>query len=118
MENASPDRRKHKRQAVPNDAIAVCNEKVCRILNISEGGMAVNCINEKPFSEEEKATILCGTKNLFIKDLPVGLVQTTSQPPSTISPIQVQTVRVKFNYLNGAHNDQIKQYIFRLSGRS
>ena len=94
-----------------DDAIATSNTKVGRIINISEGGMAVNYISEGSFSEENKATILCKTKSLFIKDLPIRLVHKNDKPLSPMSTFKIQTVGIKFNYSNAAQHDQIKEYI-------
>jgi hypothetical protein len=115
LENASSDRRKHKRYTVPDDAISVCNTKIGRVLNISEGGMAVNFITAEPFSEGNMVTIICGTKSLLIQNLPIRLVRKNDKPFSFMSTFQIQTVGIKFNYSNTAQHDQIKQYISGLS---
>ncbi len=115
MESASPDRRKHKRYTVPDDAISTCNRKVGRIINISEGGMAVNFIFDEPFSEENNVSILSRTDNLFIKDIPVKLVHKMDGQHSFTGTFQLQTVGARFNYLDGAQQEQIKEYIFQLS---
>ena len=115
MENAFSDRRKHKRHAVSDDAIAACNTKIGRIINISEGGMAANFFTDEPFSEEDKATILCRTKNLLIENMPIRLVRKNDKPFSPMSGFQIQPVGVKFNYSNTAQQDQIKEYISGLS---
>ncbi len=118
MENASPDRRKHKRYAASNDAIAICDMKNGRIINISEGGMAVNFIFDKPFSEETKVTILSRTKNILIEDIPVRFVRKKDKPHSFTGGFQVQTIGVRFNCLNGAQQDQVNAYVSRLSRQS
>ncbi len=118
MESAPPDRRKLKRYTASYDAISTCNRKVGRIINISEGGMAVNFIFDKPFSEETKVTILSRTKNILIEDIPVKLVHKIGRQRSFTSTFQLQTVGIRFNYLNGAQQEQIKEYIFQLSRRS
>ncbi len=114
MENTISDQREHKRHTAPEGAIAACHKIVCRIIDISEGGMALHCISKEPFSEEEKPMILCRTKGLFIKDLPIKLVRKTIQSPMPSSTFQMQTVGVSFNYKNTAQRDQIKAYISEL----
>ncbi len=118
MENASSDRREHKRYAVADDAICMFNEKVGRIINISEGGMAVNFLLDEPFSEENAVTILCRSKDLFINNIPAKLVHEKDRQRLSMGKFDAQTVGVKFKHLRGAQNDQIKEYVSRLSRRS
>ncbi len=118
MDSASPDRREHKRYAVPDDAVSMCNGKVGRIINISDGGMAVNFILDEPFSEESEATILCRTNNLYIKDSAIEIVRKSDRPFASMGTFRIQTIGVKFNFSNIAQRDQIKEYVSRLSGRS
>ncbi len=115
MENSISDQREHKRYAAPDGAIAACHNTVCRITDISEGGMALNCIGKEPFSEEEKPTILCRTKGFFIEDLPIRLVRKTNEALMPSSTFQIETVGVRFDYKSAAQRNQIRAYISGLS---
>ncbi len=115
MDNSSLYKRKHKRYMVTDDAIAVIKKKVGRITDISEGGMAVNYINDEPFSEEDKATILNRTKSLLINGLPIRLVRENDKPFLPMSGLQIQTVGVKFYNTNANQQEQIKRYVSMLS---
>jgi len=115
LKNASLDHRKHKRYAVTDDAIAASNRKIGRIINISEGGMAVNWISVEPFLCDNKVTILCRTENLFIKDLLIRMVRNNNKPFGFMSTFQIRSMGVEFNYSNTEQHNQVKQYISRLA---
>ncbi len=115
MENSISDQRKHKRYAAPDGAVAACNKTVCRITDISEGGMALNCIGNEPFSGEDNPTILCRKKGFFIGDLPIRLVRKTSEALIPLSAFRIETVGVIFDYKNAAQRNQIRAYIAGLS---
>jgi hypothetical protein len=46
METTFEEQREYKRHAQPDDAVAVCNTKIGRVINISEGGMEVNWLGQ------------------------------------------------------------------------
>ena len=110
------EHRKHKRYAVTDDAIAATSTKIGRIINISEGGMAVNWICDEPLSGDNKVTILCRTEDLFIKDLPIRMIRNDNKF-MPVSTFQIQSMGVKFNFSNTDQHNQVKQYISRLAGK-
>ncbi len=115
MENAFSERRRHERFLATDDAIAVYNKKIGRIVDISEGGMAVNFIShDEPFSEEGKAIVLCRAKELLIENLQLKVVRKNETPFSQRSRFQIRTVGVEFTYPYAGQRDLIHQYILGL----
>ncbi len=112
MEQAFVDRRKHERYVVKDDAIALFNKKIGRIVNISEGGMAVNFLShDKPFSERGATTIFCRMKALLIEDLQMKVVRTTHKPFSPNSRVKIRTIGVEFDYSMESEHEKIMRYI-------
>ncbi len=114
MEGASSDQRKHKRYAATDDAIAVTNTKIGQILNISEGGMAIDYISDEPFTDDNKITILCRRRKLYIKDLAIKIVRKSNMSFGLMGTFRIQTIGVKFNFSDIAQRDQVKEYLSRL----
>jgi hypothetical protein len=76
METTFKEQRKYKRYAQPDDAVAVFNTNIGRVINISEGGMEVNWLGDTSFPDDGTVTILSNSKDIVINDLPVR-----SSPP-------------------------------------
>ncbi len=116
METTFVEQRKHKRYAPPDDAVAVCNTKIGRIINISEGGMAVNWIGDTSFSGDGMVTFLSSSKDVLINDLPVRFLSVRNEQASSMNAIKVQCIGVSFNYADTAQHDHVKEYIDGLAG--
>ncbi len=115
MKDPSFEQRKHRRYAATDVAVAATKTKMGHIINISKGGMTIDYISDELFSDENKVTILCGRKNLYIKDLPIKIVRKSNRPFAPMGTFRIQTIGVKFNFSNTAQRDQVKQYLSRLS---
>ena len=115
MGNQFVDQRKHKRYAATDKAIAICNTKVGRIIDISRGGMAVIFTSNDSFSGEDRTTIFSKYKNLLIEEIPMIFVREIDTQSTPTSPFQIRTVGIQFNYSNSEQQDQIKQYLTGLT---
>ena len=110
------ERRKYQRYVVHENTIAVCNEEVGRVLDLSAGGMAVTFIGyQGALLKEFEAVFLCRTTNTVIKNLPSLLVRKGGDKPSCLGRHIVQTIGVSFSRLSKEHSKQICQYIVGLS---
>jgi len=69
LENRFLNKRKHKRTTVTDDTIVACDSKIGRMTDISQGGMGVNFILDKPFKDGRVVTLISRSKNLYIKEL-------------------------------------------------
>ena len=69
MENIFLEKRKHKRYSVDDDAFAVCNNGIGQVLDISEGGMAINYVDTFDLLEEWETTFFCKSTSTKIDKL-------------------------------------------------
>jgi hypothetical protein len=111
MESAFVEQRKHKRYAPFDDAVTVFDTKVGRVINISEGGMAVKWIGDVYSSGDNTITFLCNSKQLLIADLPVRFLSVRNEQASLMGTINLQSTRLGFNYADSTQHNQIKKYI-------
>jgi len=89
LENTFQNKRKHKRMAVPDDTIVACDSKIGRMTDISQGGMGVNFILDKPFKDGRVVTLISRSSNLHIKDLLVRVIHKTEVSFARIGRCQV-----------------------------
>ena len=110
MGSTFEEQRKYKRYAQPDDAVAVCNTKIGRVISISEGGMAVNWLGDTSFPDEGTVTILSNSKDILINDLPVRFLSARNEQSSN-KAIKMKRTVVSFNFANTKQHRQIKEYI-------
>jgi hypothetical protein len=110
MEATFEEQRKYKRYAQPDDAVVVCHTKIGRVINISEGGMAVNWLGDTSFRDDATVTILSNSKDLLINDLPVRFLSARNETSSNRA-IKRQRTGISFNFANPKQHRQIKEYI-------
>ncbi len=115
MENIFLNRRKHKRISVPDDTVVACNSEIGRMTNISQGGMGVNFILDKPFNGGSVVTLISRSNNLHIKELPVCVIHKTEVPFTRMSWYKVQPVGLKFDFANAEQKAKVRKYISTLS---
>jgi hypothetical protein len=114
MEATFEEQRKYKRYAQPDDAVVVCHTKIGRIINISEGGMAVNWLGDTSFPDDATVTILSNSKDILINDLPVRFLSARKEPSSNRA-IKMKRTGISFNLANPKQHRQIKDYIAGLA---
>jgi c-di-GMP-binding flagellar brake protein YcgR len=114
METTFKEHRKYKRYAQPDDAVAVCNTKIGRVINISEGGMAVNWLGDTSFPDDGIVTILSNSKDILINDLPARFISARNEQSSNRA-IKMTRTGVSFNFANTKQHRQIKEYIAGLA---
>jgi len=115
LENTFQNKRKHKRTAVTDDTVVACDSKIGRMTDISQGGMGVNFILDKPFRDARVATLISRSNNLHIKDLPVRLIHKTEVPFTRIGRYQAHPVGLKFEFADAEQKAQVRKYIATLS---
>jgi hypothetical protein len=117
MESTLVEQRKHKRYAPSDDAVTVFDTKVGRVINISEGGMAVKWIGDVYSSGDNTITFLCSSKELLIADLPVRFLSVRNEQASLMGTINLQSTRLRFNFADSTQHNQIKKYISWLASK-
>jgi len=98
-----------KRFKPPDDAVAYLNSLIGRILSISESGMDLNCIGDEKITENEMATILCITKGIFIKNLPVKIMRRGTKPMDRL--FETRILEVEFQYSDSLQQRQVKDFL-------
>ena len=112
MDNSSVEKRRCKRYDVTDFVVAVYANKLGRLINISESGLAIQLTNDDLESLPEKCKTFFVSKGrgFLVEDLPLKLVRKEVIPSSPLS-----TVAVKFDNLNAIKIREIKQCIWGLS---
>ena len=112
MDNSSVEKRKFKRYNVTDFIAAPIADRLGRLINISENGLAIRLYNDRlePLPEECKTYFLTVDKGFLIEDLPLKLVREEVMPSSPLS-----TVAAKFATSDAIQLGQIKQFISGLS---
>ena len=110
------ERRKHKRYAGAEDAIVRFSSRIGRIINISEGGMAIHLIDIlESLPDELEATIFCSTTNTKIKGLALKIVRENETIFPKFAGFATRIIGVTFTNPNAIQQEQIRQHISRLS---
>jgi len=114
LEIAFQNKRRHERTAVTDDTVVACDSKIGRMTDISQGGMGVNFILDKPFNGDSVVTLISRSNNLHIKDLPVRLIHKTEVPFTRIGRYQAHPVGLKFEFADAEQKAQVREYISAL----
>ena len=114
MNDLFTEKRKCKRYNVTDFVIAVYANRLGRLINISESGLAIQLIDAdlELLPEESKASFFTATKGFLIEELPLKLVQKKIKPSSNY---KLQTIGAKFNTSDAIQLCKIKQFISGLS---
>lgn len=115
IDDAMPDKRKHKRYPINDDTVVLCNSSIGSVVDISEGGLAIKYFKPKPLSDEAMALVFSGEKDFLVSELPVKVVRREKVRFSSLTNVQTQTVGVKFNNPDAIQRDQIMQFIAALT---
>jgi len=95
--------------AVPDDTIGARDSKIGRMTDISQGGMGVNFILDKPFRDARVATLISRSK-----DLPVRFIHKTKVLFTRIGRYQAHPVGLKFEFADAEQKAQVREYISAL----
>ena len=114
MNDLFTEKRKCKRYNVTDFVIAVYANRLGRLINISESGLAIQLIDAdlESLPEESKASFFTATKGFLIEELSLKLVQKKIKPSTNY---KLQTVGAKFNTSDAIQLCKIKQFISGLS---
>ena len=112
MDNSTVEKRKYKRYNVTDFIVAMCSNKLGRVVNISENSIAIRLYGEDLTSLPEACTtsLLTVAKGFLIEDLPLKLVR----KEIILSP-HLFTVAAQFATSDIIQLDKVKQYISGLS---
>ncbi|MBC8318939.1 MAG: PilZ domain-containing protein [Desulfobulbaceae bacterium] len=112
MANSSAEKRKHKRHNVTEFLVAVFDNRLGRIINISEKGLAVQMLDDdlKSLPEKFETFFFSKDKGFLVEDLPLKLVR----KEIILSP-HLFTVAAQFATSDIIQLDKVKQYISGLS---
>ena len=112
MDNSFSEKRSCKRYNVTDFVVAVFDNRLGRIINISENGLAVQLLDDDLKSLPEKCTTFFFSKDkgFLIEDLPLKLVR----KEIILSP-HLSTVAAKFDTSDTNQLCRIKEYISGLS---
>lgn len=116
MKNEFIDKRKHKRYLVPEDVVAICQDRVGRVVDISEGGLRIKLIDSsEPITGKSIATFYCSTTNTKIKEFSFTLIREENINFSRFGSLSTQTIGAAFDNTNSIHMNQIRHYISELA---
>jgi len=73
LETKIPEQRKHKRYEIP-EALVVTPGNVCQLINISTGGLSLNCIRAVDLPTKWSLDIIIAGSDFYLKQLPVELL--------------------------------------------
>ena len=112
MDNSSVEKRKCKRHNVTDFVVAVLANRLGRIINISECGLAVQLIDNdlESVPEQCETFFLSKDRGFLIENLPLKLVRKKVMPSPYIS-----TVAAQFDTPDAIKLREIKQLIAGLS---
>ncbi|MBC8317055.1 MAG: PilZ domain-containing protein [Desulfobulbaceae bacterium] len=117
MANSSAEKRKCKRYNVPDFMVAIYDNRLGRVINISESGLAIKLIDSdfESLPEAGKTSLLTRTRGFLIEGLPLKLVRKEVLSSTPRNSKKLQTIGVKFNISDAIQLCKIKQYLFLLS---
>lgn len=113
MDNSFVEKRKLKRYNVTDFVVAAFSNRLGRLMNISENGLAVQLMDDtdlESLPEEFKTSLLIVAKGFLVEDLPLKLVRKETMPSSYLS-----TIAAKFDTSDTIQLGKIKEYIAGLS---
>jgi hypothetical protein len=111
MENEYEEKRQYPRYSVTADSLVLWHKCAGRVLDISEGGMAIDIIESPESLPEKWETIFhCPTTDTRIDGLRLQLVRQESAKTSDFGII-TQTVGAKYNNPTGVQRAQIRQHL-------
>ena len=113
-ENRIPEQRKHKRFEAPK-AIAVNPGNVCRVLNISTGGLSFQCFLTIDLPTKWSLDIILAGSNFQLKQFPVELVWKAPVDQTDFLLIPEGNVGVKFDDLHQSQEEMLDSFLSKFS---
>jgi len=112
MNHSFIEKRKYKRHDVTNFVVATLPNRLGRLINISENGLAIQLYDEdiENLPQMFKTSLLTAAKGFLIEDLPLKLVRKEVKPSTSMS-----TVAVEIATTDTKQHDKIREYISGLS---
>jgi len=105
-----PEQRKHKRFEAPK-AIAVNPGNVCKVLNISTGGLSFQCFLTIDLPTKWSLDIIFAGSNFQLTQFPVELVWKAPADQSNFLIIPAGNVGVKFNDLHQSQAEKLDCFL-------
>jgi hypothetical protein len=104
------EQRKHRRFKTPK-AIVVYPGNVCRVLNISTGGLSFQCFLTMDVPTKWSLDIIIAGTNFLLRQLPVELVWKAPADQSNFLFVPVENAGVKFNDLHQSQTDMLDNFL-------
>jgi hypothetical protein len=108
-----PEQRKHRRFEAPK-AIAVNPDNICRVLNISTGGLSFQCFLTIDLPTKWSLDIINAGSNCQLTQFPVELVWKAPVDESNFLLIPEGNVGVKFDNLHQSQAETLDRFLSQL----
>jgi len=107
------DRRNHRRYQVKNETFAFSGEYTGILVDISEGGLAVQCAifeNDPAFSK--RIDIFDAQSRFYLSDIPFSVVgEMQPVPVSVFSRLMVKRFSMQFGPLTNEQREKLERFI-------
>ena len=111
------EKRAFKRYSVPDFVVAVFDNRLGRVVNISKSGMAVQLtgLDFHSLPKECETSLLSKSKGFLIEDIPLTVVRKDIASFCSLSHSRLHTIGVKFNTSNSPrHLSKLLPFIWEL----
>ena len=116
LKSPTPDgkeRRQHQRHKIHQDALVFIGKEPGTIIDMSEGGLAINFVSMKHGATLPKQLdIFFAATQTYLPELPVMLVNEISSPPySLFSSLSTKRLCLQFGPLSNEQQVHVRQFI-------
>ncbi|MBE9520699.1 MAG: PilZ domain-containing protein [Proteobacteria bacterium] len=115
IDSSQTERRKHERYQVPNLVVALpkkSSAQIARIINISEGGMAVRYLDQNDWLGPANKIDVLANSNFFMTNIPISSVRDFKvENDISFSIISERQCCLKFGELTPEQHKQLDEFI-------
>jgi len=105
-----PEKRKHERFKT-SKAVAVNPGNVCKVLNISTGGLSFQCFHKIDLPTKWSLDIIIAGSNFQLTQFPVELVWKAPADQSNFLFMPFENAGIKFKDLNQSQADMLDSFL-------
>lgn len=110
-----PDKRKHIRIKAHKETIAVSAGNIARIIDVSEGGMALKFIDITDIPKSFFLDLFLRESGLYIEQIPVKLAWKKDDAIPTFAQRSITRIGIEFDKLSHFQQNQIDEFILKHS---